>query len=91
MTNEAPANIVIRDLEDKDLPIIQSIYAGQVLHSVSSWEETPFGLAEMTKRQDGIVNLGYPYPIPVRDDEVIAKAKELNVPMVLTGRRHFRH
>ena len=71
MTNEAPANIVIRDLEDKDLPIIQSIYAGQVLHGVSSWEETPLGLAEMTKRQDGIVNVGYPYRIPVRDDEVI--------------------
>ncbi len=27
----------------------------------------------------------------VRDKEVIAKAKELCIPMVLTGRRHFRH
>lgn len=27
----------------------------------------------------------------VRDSEVIAKAKELRIPMVLTGRRHFRH
>ena len=27
----------------------------------------------------------------VKDEAVIAKAKELNIPMVLTGRRHFRH
>lgn len=27
----------------------------------------------------------------VKDEAVIAKAKELNIPMVFTGRRHFRH
>ncbi|MEM7645311.1 MAG: bifunctional phosphoribosylaminoimidazolecarboxamide formyltransferase/IMP cyclohydrolase [Pseudomonadota bacterium] len=27
----------------------------------------------------------------VKDELVIAKAKELNIPMLLTGRRHFRH
>jgi phosphoribosylaminoimidazolecarboxamide formyltransferase / IMP cyclohydrolase len=27
----------------------------------------------------------------VKDKDVIAAAKELNIPMVLTGRRHFRH
>jgi phosphoribosylaminoimidazolecarboxamide formyltransferase / IMP cyclohydrolase len=27
----------------------------------------------------------------VRDDEVIAAAEEHGIPMVLTGRRHFRH
>jgi phosphoribosylaminoimidazolecarboxamide formyltransferase/IMP cyclohydrolase len=27
----------------------------------------------------------------IRDDEVLARAKELGVNMVLTGTRHFRH
>ncbi len=27
----------------------------------------------------------------IKDEAVIAKAKELNIPMVFTGRRHFRH
>jgi phosphoribosylaminoimidazolecarboxamide formyltransferase/IMP cyclohydrolase len=27
----------------------------------------------------------------IRDDEVIAAADEVHVPMVLTGMRHFRH
>ncbi len=27
----------------------------------------------------------------IKDEVVIAKAKELNIPMVFTGRRHFRH
>lgn len=71
MTNEAPANIETRDVEDKDLPTILSIYAEQVLHGVSSWEETPPDLAEMTKRRDGIVDAGYPYRVAVRGDEVI--------------------
>ena len=39
MTNEAPANIETCDVDDKDLPSTQSIYAEQVLHGVSSWEE----------------------------------------------------
>jgi len=71
MTNETSSSIEIRDVKDKDLPIIQSIYAEQVLHGVSSWEEIPPNLAEMTKRQNGIMNLGYPFRVAVRDDEVI--------------------
>lgn len=71
MTNEAPTNIKIRDVKDKDLRTIQSIYTEQVLHGVSSWEEIPPDLAEMTKRRDGIVGAGYPYRVAVRGDEVI--------------------
>ena len=74
MSNNLHPEINIRDVADTDLPAIQAIYADQVLHGVSSWEETPPDLAEITRRRDAIVAAGYPYRVAVRDNEVIGYA-----------------
>jgi L-amino acid N-acyltransferase YncA len=39
MSNNAQIRIEIRDVNDEDLPFIQTIYSEQVLYGVSSWEE----------------------------------------------------
>jgi len=53
---------------------IREIYAHQVRHGVSSWEEEPPSLAEMESRRDAILNAGYPYRVATRDDRVIGYA-----------------
>jgi len=66
--------MLIRDVEDGDMAAIQEIYAYQVLHGVSSWEEEPPSLAEMRSRRDAILNAGYPYRVATRDGIVIGYA-----------------
>ncbi len=58
--------IELRDVCDADLPAIQEIYAFQVLHGVSSWEEEPPDLAEISRRRDAVLAAGYPYRVAVK-------------------------
>ncbi len=74
MTTKTASDILLRDVEDADLPAIQKIYAYQVEHGVSSWEETPPDIAEMTRRRDGVLAAGYPYRVAVRNGVVIGYA-----------------
>jgi L-amino acid N-acyltransferase YncA len=71
MNHPAKIHIEIRDVKDEDLPSIQIIYAEEVLHGVSSWEEVPPNLTEIIKRRDTIVSAGFPYRVAVRHGKVI--------------------
>lgn len=64
----------IRDAREADLPAIQEIYADQVLHGVSSWEEEPPDLDEMRRRFEAIRNAGYPYRVALRGAQVVGYA-----------------
>jgi len=74
MTLPARDDLIIRDVTEDDMASIQQIYADEVLHGVSSWEEDPPSVAEMALRRDGIVNAGYPYRVAVLDGAVIGFA-----------------
>ncbi|MFD2206145.1 GNAT family N-acetyltransferase [Kiloniella antarctica] len=67
-------DIFIRLVEDKDLVSITGIYADEVLHGVSSWEEVPPDNEEMSRRRDAIVKGGYPYRVAIKNDQVIGYA-----------------
>ena len=68
------ATIEINNVTDADLPAIQNIYAHEVLHGVSSWEEIPPDLAEITRRRDAIIAGGYPYRVARRGGEILGYA-----------------
>ncbi len=74
MNTPAPDEIVIRDVEDGDMAAIREIYALQVLHGVSSWEEEPPSLADMISRRNAVVKAGYPYRVAIRDARVTGYA-----------------
>jgi L-amino acid N-acyltransferase YncA len=61
----------VRDVADGDMQSIQEIYADQVLHGVSSWEEQPPTLNEMIERRDAIVAAGNPYYVALLDGVVV--------------------
>ncbi|WP_299380808.1 GNAT family N-acetyltransferase [uncultured Kiloniella sp.] len=66
--------IIIRNVDDSDIACIQEIYADEVLHGVSSWEETPPDHAEMLARKNGVVGGGDPYRVAVQNDKVVGYA-----------------
>lgn len=73
--NEAAArDIILRDVTDADLPAIQEIYAFEVLHGVSSWEEVPPDLLEISRRRDGVLKAGYPYRVASQGDKLLGYA-----------------
>lgn len=51
----------IRNATITDLPAITGIYRDCVLNGTASYEITPPDLTEMTCRQSGILEKGYPY------------------------------
>ena len=69
--NKQYTDIIIRNARDEDMPSIQQIYAIQVLHGVSSWEEDPPSLEEMIFRRNAAIQAGYPYRVAVRGKEVL--------------------
>ncbi|WP_254055020.1 GNAT family N-acetyltransferase [Kiloniella sp. EL199] len=74
MSNLPKDQITFRNVDDDDIPFIQEIYADEVLHGVSSWEETPPDHVEMLKRKNGVVEGGYPYRVAVRNKQVVGYA-----------------
>jgi len=71
MNTVSPSDIIIRDVSDADMPAIHEIYAHQVLHGVSSWEEEPPSLEEIILRRDNVIQGGYPYRVAVMDGVVV--------------------
>ena len=53
--------VKLRDARIADMAEIQAIYAEEVLHGVSSWEEIPPEVEEMCNRFESIIAAGYPY------------------------------
>ena len=58
----------IRDATTADLAAITEIYRDSVLNGTASYEIAPPDLPEMTSRQAGIVEKGYPYIVAEADD-----------------------
>ncbi|MHA1600004.1 MAG: GNAT family N-acetyltransferase [Alphaproteobacteria bacterium] len=61
MTAQAPAPVRIRDLQMRDLPRVQAIYAHHVLNGLASFEEVAPDLADIRQRYEAILAQGYPY------------------------------
>ncbi|NQW02100.1 MAG: N-acetyltransferase family protein [Rhodospirillales bacterium] len=70
----AASDMEISDVSDDDLAAICDIYAFEVLHGVSSWEETPPDVAEISRRRDAILAAGYPYRVARKDGVVLGYA-----------------
>ncbi|MCG8492247.1 MAG: N-acetyltransferase family protein [Sneathiellales bacterium] len=66
--------VIIRTVEQRDLPAIQRIYEDQVLNGVSSWEEEPPSLEEMTNRCNSILEGGFPYLVATEGDRLLGYA-----------------
>lgn len=58
----------IRDATTADLAAITEIYRDSVLNGTASYEIAPPDLLEMTSRQAGILEKGYPYIVAEADD-----------------------
>jgi len=67
-------SVDIRSSLESDVPVIQQIYADQVVHGTASFEEVPPSVAEMQNRRRSIVELGLPYLVAVVDDAVLGYA-----------------
>ncbi len=63
--------ITIRPVQESDMSTITAIYADEVLTGVSSWEETPPSLEEMTTRKNNIVNADFPFIVAQKDGNLL--------------------
>jgi len=66
--------IVIRPCQTSDMNVVQLIYKEQVLHSASSFEETPPTIDVLIERRKNIVSLGFPYLVACIEDSVVGYA-----------------
>ncbi len=66
--------MLIRDLDNDDLPAVQAIYAHWVLHGTGTFEIEPPDRAEMQRRAEDVRSKGYPYLVAEEAGEVIAYA-----------------
>lgn len=57
------ARPVLRDAAEADIPEICEIYADEVLNGVSSWEEQPPSVDELSSRFNAIIEAGFPYRV----------------------------
>ena len=53
---------------------ICDIYADEVVHGVSSWEEVPPSVDELTRRRDALLTSGFPYRVIHLHDKVAGYA-----------------
>jgi L-amino acid N-acyltransferase YncA len=59
-------NITLRPASAADIPAITRIYADAVAHGTASFELEPPDEAEMARRQQALLNNGYPYLVAAR-------------------------
>lgn len=64
----------VRDCSSADMIEIQKIYSFYVLNGVSTFEEVPPTLDELSKRRNKIVSSGLPYLAASLEDEVVGYA-----------------
>lgn len=62
---------ILRDALQADMPSIFEIYADEVINGVSSWEELPPSIEELSRRYGNIVNKGFPYRVAEMHDRVV--------------------
>jgi L-amino acid N-acyltransferase YncA len=67
----APAELLVRPSEDRDVAAIAAIYAHHVLHGVASFEDVPPDEAEIARRRAEIVGRNLPYLVAERGGRVV--------------------
>jgi L-amino acid N-acyltransferase YncA len=63
--------VLVRDTTEADMPAVQAIYAEQVLHGLSTFEEVPPSAGELAQRRAGVLALGLPYLAAELDGRVV--------------------
>lgn len=69
-----PKTMLIRSCQPADLPAVTAIYAHHVSHGSGSFELEPPSLQDMAQRFANISELGLPWLIASRNDEVLGFA-----------------
>src|SRR3979409_1791436 len=64
----------VRTATPADIPAITRIYAHAVRHGTASFELEPPDEAEMTRRQQALLDRGFPYLVAERDGAVLGYA-----------------
>lgn len=70
LTENAPG-LLVRNTEDSDLPIIQSIYAKEVLQGLATFEEVPPTVDELLSRRATVEKLSLPFLTAELDGQVV--------------------
>ncbi|WP_428606626.1 N-acetyltransferase family protein [Sedimenticola sp.] len=65
------SGITVRDAAEADIPVIEQIYAREVLHGLATFEEIPPTVAELRSRWEDVLNLGFPYLVAELDNRVV--------------------
>ena len=68
------ASKIVRASTDGDLEAIRRIYAHEVFHGLSTFEEYAPDLQEMSKRRQGVLALGLPHLVAELDGEILGFA-----------------
>ncbi len=63
--------VVVRDSQISDFEAIQVIYAQEVLHTLSNFEEVPPNADELRRRRDAVLEAGLPYLTAELDGRVV--------------------
>ncbi|HLP02591.1 MAG TPA: GNAT family N-acetyltransferase [Opitutaceae bacterium] len=69
-----PADVLLRDATEADLPAVQAIYAHHVLHGTGTFEEIPPDVAEMRRRLAEVRERGFPWLVAVAQNRVVGYA-----------------
>jgi len=64
-------NILIRDSQPEDMPIVHAIYSHYVLRGTASFEEVPPDLNETCRRRDAVLQARLPYLVAESGGAVI--------------------
>ena len=68
------ASKIVRASTDGDLEAVRRIYAHEVFHGLSTFEEYAPDLQEMSKRRQGVLALGLPHLVAELDGEILGFA-----------------
>ena len=64
-------DILVRDAGPDDMDAIARIYAHEVLHGLSTFEEVPPQAEEMNERRLAVIAGGFPYLVAQRDNAIL--------------------
>jgi phosphinothricin acetyltransferase len=70
----SPKTLLIRPCQNADLVEVTAIYTHHVAHGSGSFEIEPPSLADMTQRHANVVQLGLPWLVASRDNDVLGFA-----------------
>lgn len=66
-----PHDLILRDADENDMPLVQAIYAHHVIHGSASFELEPPTLEQMCQRRADVRAHGLPYLVAEHKGEVV--------------------